>query len=88
MSIIYACLYLPLRGKDYSELKPNQQKRVDKNYGNYMKSKKGQKTPDMTVEEYMPIIQKQGITFLIMALVTLPIYILAVSFLYSDFFHF
>ena len=81
-SIIYACSYMPLRGKIFSQLKPKQQKKVEKNYGKYMQTKKGKQTPDMTVEEYLPIIQKQGLTYLIMAIVVAPIYVLAVMFIY------
>ena len=82
MSIVYACLYLPLRGKDFSQLTPKQQQRVEKHFVRHMKSRKGKQTPDMTIEEFLPIIQKQGLTYLIMAIVVAPIYVLVVFLFY------
>jgi len=86
LSIVYACLYMPLRGKTFQQLSPKQQKRAEKNFKTYMATRKGKKTPDMTIEEYLPILQKQGLTYLILAVVVLPIYILVVTFLYSGMF--
>ena len=73
-SIIYACLLMPLRGKTFYQLNQAQQKRVEKNYRKYMNSRKGRQTPYMTIEQYLPILQKQALTYLIMAIVILPIY--------------
>ena len=80
MCIVYACMYMPLRGKAFSQLTPKQQQRVAKNYDRYMKSKKGRQNPGMKIEEYLPILQKQAVTFLIVGIVILPIY---VYFIYS-----
>ena len=57
-----------------------------KNYANYMRTKKGQKTPDLTIQEYLPILAKQGKTYLVMAIVMVPIYIIAVIFICSRIF--
>ena len=82
MSIAYAIMYMPLRGKDFSHLTPKQQEKVEKNYTKYMKTRKGQKTPDMLVEDYLHILQKQAMTYVIMAIVLLPIYIFFVYLFY------
>ena len=86
MCIVYACMYMPLRGKTLQQLSPKQQATVGKNFSKYMLTKKGKQTPNMSIEEYLPIIQKQGLTFLIMAVIILPIYVLIVMFLYSSMF--
>ena len=65
---------MPLRGKEFDQLNPSQQRRVEKNFDRYMKSLKGRKTPDMEIREFLPILQKQAMTYLIMAIVILPIY--------------
>jgi hypothetical protein len=83
ISIVYACMYMPLRGKTFDKLTPSQQQKVEKNYHRYLKTRKGKQTPNMRIEEYLPILQKQALTYLIMAIVILPIYILVVVFLYS-----
>jgi len=77
-------MYMPLRGKTFYQLSPKQQASVGKNFNKYMMTKKGQLTPNMSIEEYLPILQKQGLTYLIMAFVILPIYVLVVYFLYSS----
>jgi len=86
LSIVYACMFMPLRGKSFQQLSVKQQEKVGKNYNKYMTTKKGKQTPDMSIEEYLPILQKQGLTYLIMAIVILPIYILVVSYVYSGLF--
>jgi hypothetical protein len=83
MCIVYACQLMPLRGKTFYQLTPKQQQRVDKNFRTYMTTKKGKLTPNMNIEEYLPILQKQAITYLIMAIVVLPIYVLVVFAVYS-----
>ncbi|MCL2060025.1 MAG: hypothetical protein FWH01_13400 [Oscillospiraceae bacterium] len=75
---------MPLRKKSFDTLTPKQLKTVDKNYTRYMKSRKGKQTPDMTIEEYLPIIQKQALTYLIMAAIVLPIYIIVLMVLYPQ----
>jgi len=86
MSIVFACLYMPLRGKTLQQLSPKQHERVLKSFKTYRTTKKGKLTPDMSVEEYLPILQKQGLTYLIVAIVGLPIYIAVFVFLYSGIF--
>ena len=83
MSIVYTCLLMPLRGKDFSQLTPNQQQRVEKHHVRFMKTRKGKQTPGMTAEEFLPVLQKQAITYLIMAIVIFPIYIVVVVSLYG-----
>ena len=85
MSIVYACMLLPLRGKSFEQLSDAQKTRVQNNFKKYLTTKKGKETPNMTVEEYLPILAKQGIVYLIVAIVMIPIYILAVLFLYRNF---
>jgi hypothetical protein len=81
--IVYACMYMPLRGKTFALLTPSQQQKVEKNYNRYMNSIKGRQNPSLKIEEYLPIIQKQALVYLITAIVVLPIYILAIVFVYS-----
>ena len=85
-SIIYACLFMPLRGKTFEQLSDSQKQRVRENYDKYMKTAKGKQTPEMTVEQYLPILAKQGLIYMIVAIVLIPIYILVVIFLYSYYF--
>ena len=85
MSIVYACMLMPLRGKTFYDLTPKQQKRVEKNFNRYMRTRKGQQTPDMKIEEYLPILQKQALTYLIMAIVIFPIYILIIFSLFQNY---
>ena len=80
--IVYACMLMPLRGKTFQQLKPSQQKTVEKNYLAYMKTKKGKQTPYMSIEEYLPILQKQALSYLIWAIAMVPIYFLAILILY------
>ena len=86
MSIVYACMYMPLRGKALDDMTNKQLKKVEKNYARYMKTKKGKQTPDMGIEDYLPIIQKQALTYLIIAIIMLPIYIAVIVLLYSGMF--
>ena len=86
MSIVYACMYMPFRGKTLEQLSPKQQATVEKNFSRYMLTKKGKQNPNMSIVEYLPILQKQGLTFLIMAIIILPVYILVVVYLYSSMF--
>lgn len=83
---VYACMLMPLRGKTYEQLSESQKRRVDINYSRYMRSLKGKKSPEMTVVDYLPILQKQGLAYLIMAIVLTPIYIVAVIYLYPTLF--
>ena len=86
MSIVYACLYMPLRGKEFESLCEKHKKRVEKNFSRYQKTRKGKQNPDMTAEEYLPILQKQGPRFLIAAIVIFPIYLLIVVSVYAQMF--
>jgi len=86
LCIVYACMYMPLRGKTYEQLSAKQQERVGKNYDKFMATKKGQQTPNMSIQEYLPTLQKQGLTYLIIAIVILPVYFLVVSYVYSGMF--
>ena len=80
--IYQTCVYMPLRGKQLEQLSPKQKQRVAKAYNKHMKSKKGRQMPDMTIEDFLPTLQKQGRASLIGAIVLFPIYILAIVFLY------
>ena len=73
MFTVYACLLMPLRGKEFNQLTPKQQQRVEKHYRQYMFTLKGRKTPNLTIEEYLPILHKQAITYLIWAIVLFPL---------------
>lgn len=74
--IIYTCMQMPLRGKTFQQLTPKQQQLVEKNYQRYMVSGKGRQTPNMRIEEYLPILQKQAPMYLVGVVVVLIIYIL------------
>ena len=82
MSIMYACMYMPLRGKTFEELTLAQQKRVEKAYNQYKKTKKGKQDTETSVADYLPNLQKLGKTYLIVASVLAPIYIVILVVLY------
>ena len=84
ISIIYAAMLMPLRGKTFEQLSESQKQRVHNNYVKYMRTKKGMQTPNMTIVEYLPILQKQGLTYLIIAICVIPIYVLVIIFLYPS----
>jgi len=86
MCIVYAFQLMPLRGKNMMQLNPAQQQKVAKNFEKYMRTKKGKQTPNMTIEEYLPILQKQAFTYLIIAIVLAPIYVLAIVNIYLPMF--
>lgn len=80
-SIVYACMLMPLRGKTFEELTAAQKQRVDKYYYRYMRTRKGRKTP-VSITEYLPILQKQALVYLIMAICLVPLYIIILIFVY------
>ena len=86
MSIIQACMLMPLRGKTIQQLNPTQIQRVEKNYYRYMQTRKGRKNPTMTIFDYLPILQKQALTHLITAIVILSLYALIVVFVWASIF--
>ena len=83
VNIVYVCLLMPLRGKDFQQLNFRQQRRVRKSFMKYRNTRKGRKNPYMTEEEYLPILQKQGLTYLITAIIILPVYVFAIFALYT-----
>jgi len=83
--IIMVCRIFPMRGKTLEQLSEAQHKWLMKQYTKYMKTRKGRSTPDMTVNQYLTIIQKQALKYLITLIVLAPIYILAMMFLLLDF---
>ena len=85
-SIVYACMYMPLRGKSYTELTPAQKEKVAKVFNSYLRTRKGKQTPNMIVEEYLPILQKQALTYLIVAIIMVPVYILILLLIYPGLF--
>ena len=85
--LIVVCIFqaiqlMPLRGKTFEGLTLKQQQKVEKNLQNYKKTLKGRKTPEMTVEEYMPIIQKQALNSVIAVVVLVPIYLVILVSIY------
>jgi len=80
--IINVCLLMPLREKTMDQLNHTQEQRLINHYNKYMNTQKGQATPDMTVEEYLPILQKQAISYLIGALIILPLYLIIIAIWY------
>jgi hypothetical protein len=80
--VINVCLFMPLRGKTMDQLNHTQEQRLINHYIKYMKTKKGQATPDMTVEDYLPILQKQAISYLMGALIILPFYLIIIAIWY------
>ena len=86
MSIYYVCTLMPLRGKDFTQLTAKQQQRVYKQYQAYMASGKGKKTPQMQIQEYLPILQKRALTFLILAIILAVLYIFLIIFIYGPMF--
>ena len=86
MSIVYAIQLMPIRGKSLHQLNPAQMKRVEKFFQIYMRTRKGKQTPNMQMEEYLPILQKQALRYLIMAIVILPVYVAVVLAIYSPMF--
>ena len=88
MSIVYAVMFMPLRGKPFAELSEPQKQKVHTYYVKYMRTRKGQKTPNLTIEEYLPLIQKSGLIYLIVALCAIPVYVLVLLYLYPAVFGF
>jgi len=86
MFIYYSCTLMPLRGMQFSELTPKQLKRVEKHFAKYRRTSKGRQNPDMQIEEYFPILQKQAKTYLISAIVIAPIYLAFVFVIYPQMF--
>ena len=86
MGIFYVCTLMPLRGKSFQQLTPKQLQTLEKHFNTYKRSKKGKQNPSMTNEEYLPIIQKQALNYLIMVAVILPIYLVVIATLYSQYF--
>ena len=86
ISIVYACMLMPLRGKTYEQLTEGQRRTVNNNYVRYMRSRKGKKTPGMTIVEYLPILQKQALTYLITGICAIPIYVVVIIVLYIPYF--
>ena len=84
ISIVYAIMLWPYRGKSFHELTPKQQAGVVKRRDAYLKTRKGKQTPQMSVDEYLPVIQKQALTYLILAIVILPIYIVVLITIYPS----
>ena len=82
MSIVQACLLMPLRGKTMETLSEPQRDRVLKRFYKFMNTKKGRQNPNMTVEQFLPTLQKQGVAFLITAICLIPLYILFFIFVY------
>jgi len=73
---------MPLKDKDFADLTPTQQKRVEKYFATYKRGK-GRNNPNITVEEYLPVLQAHAARYLIGFLVGLPFYILILIFLFS-----
>jgi len=84
LSIYYAITLMPLRGKTLSQLNPKQQQRVEKQFLAYMRTRKGQQTPNLRMEEYLLTLQKQGLQYLIAAIVIPPIWLLFALFVYPQ----
>ena len=84
MCIVQACLFMPLRGKDFEQLSPAQQQRVEKNFDKYMRTRRGKKNPYMGIEEYLTILQRNGLVSLIAAIVVLPAYVYVIYTFYLN----
>jgi|GEM_PF-1426165 len=74
--IVKVAQIFPLRGKTPDMLSEAQKQRVHKEYQAFMRTRKGRKNPNMTIDEYYPILQKNGLTLLICLLIILPLYLL------------
>jgi len=83
VSLINACLNMPLRGKTIATLSDGQRQRMQRLHEKYMMSSKGRSRP-MTAEEFLKSQQRQGLGWLITFLVLLPIYV-GVMFLFIMF---
>ncbi|MDR3021175.1 MAG: hypothetical protein LBU60_00645 [Clostridiales bacterium] len=84
---IYACLFLPMKGKNIAELSDKQSLRLDNSYKRYKtrmdrKLSRNTQAKVMTKEEYLISLGKQGLTYLIFGIILIPIYILVIVFLY------
>jgi len=73
---------MPLRNKSFDELSPAQQKRVNKYFATYKRGK-GRNNPNMTAEEYLPVLQTHAVRYLIGFFVGLPVYILLLMAIFS-----
>ncbi len=83
-AMIFLCLYyaatlFPLRGKELSNLTPAEMAKVQKQYIAYTRRRKYK---DISMEEFYPKLQKQGMTYLIIGLIMIPVYIAVLAFVY------
>ena len=65
LMIVDICKILRLKGKTFEQFTPAQQKYAGKFFAKYMKTRKGKKNPGMTINEYLPILQKIGLQYII-----------------------
>jgi hypothetical protein len=79
--LVYGIRFMPFRGKSYMELSEKQRKILQEMHTKYMRTKKGQQTL-MTEESYLSVIQKNALTYLIMGIVLIPIYVVIVIYIY------
>lgn len=84
ISLVYAFMLFPLRGKTVEQLNEKQLKTLERNFESYKRSRKAD--PNMTKENYLPILQKQAVKYLILALCLIPVYILIIVFIYPTLF--
>ena len=86
LNIIFAILFMPLRGKTFDELSEKKQKRLERGLYNYKRTKKGENHQDMTAYDYLPILQKRGLSSLIWAICLFAVCLLLWIFVYPAIF--
>ncbi|MCL2540124.1 MAG: hypothetical protein FWE53_01665 [Firmicutes bacterium] len=85
VSVTFTCLFFPLRKKNLKELSPKQKKMAGQSFDRFKNSKKGKKTPDLKIEQYLPILAKRGKKYLIVSIV-FAVYLIAAIGLYAGVF--
>ncbi|MCL2798569.1 MAG: hypothetical protein FWD58_11085 [Firmicutes bacterium] len=81
MSFVYAGLYLPFRGKTLNQLSESQLARLRKQYARYVIQCDRKGKPYVLEEQYISKLGTQGLIYLVVALIMVPVYI-GVLFLY------
>ena len=84
MFLIAAIKNMPLRGKTLDQLSEKQREKLEKNFSKQKNMKKSKLAPDMTLEGFLPVAQKQGLSSLIGFFVTLALWVLVLLYVYPN----
>jgi len=78
---IIVCQLIQLKGKNFEQLTPAQEKRVEKAFNKHIVKKRQQNT-DTRIEDYVPIYIQKMRRELLIGIVLLPVFLAALVLLY------